>query len=162
LRKRLDDRCIFMVLSRGRWLCGLQKEKPYACKMWPFRVTDRPLYGRGLRAIYENEEWAGYVYVDPRCPAVSYGDPTLHFKERVVREFVELAIGKIEQQNYSTASLQPSRLHHDLSHTLMLEKEGSALGTSLFRWSLRPEGCILEHLYARGYNIASLKPNLRL
>ncbi|MEM3004120.1 MAG: hypothetical protein QXK96_02360, partial [Candidatus Bathyarchaeia archaeon] len=161
LRKRLDDRCVFMVFGGGRWLCGLQKEKPYACKMWPFRVADRPLYGRGLRAMYENEEWAGYVYVDPRCPQVSYGDPTLYFKERVVREFVQLALGKVEEQNYSTASLQVSRLHHDLSHPLLLEKEDPNLGTHLFGWNPRLGGCILERFYARGC-IVSLRPNLRL
>ncbi len=120
LRKSIDDRCAFMILHGGRWLCGLQGEKPNVCKIWPFRVTDRPLYGRGLGARYENEEWTGYVYVDPRCPAIVYGDPTPYFTHNVIREFVELALGKIEHQSHSTADLPPSHLWRDpmRQHTL--------------------------------------------
>ena len=113
LRKSIDNRCVFMILHDGRWLCGLQGEKPYVCRIWPFRVADRPPYGRGLRARYENEEWAGYVYVDPRCPAITYGDPTPYFTHNVIREFVELALGKTEYQNHSTADLKPSHLWCD-------------------------------------------------
>jgi len=39
LRRRTDGRCIFQYCESGSWLCGLQAEKPYACKMWPFVVS---------------------------------------------------------------------------------------------------------------------------
>jgi len=33
LRKRRDGRCMFQYYDGGSWLCGLQTEKPYVCKM---------------------------------------------------------------------------------------------------------------------------------
>jgi Fe-S-cluster containining protein len=104
LKKRSDKRCIFTFPLRGQWLCGLQNEKPHVCRMWPFRVADRPLYGREDRARYEGSEWTGYVYVDPRAPRVIYGRPTPEFMRRVVEEFVQIATRRISHQNYSTAS----------------------------------------------------------
>ncbi len=105
LKKRLDKRCIFMIWQNGRWLCGLQEDKPHACRMWPFRVVDRPAFGNEMRSRYENEEWHGYVYADPRCPRLIYGAPTPSFANRIVREFVHIARRKTERQSLSTASL---------------------------------------------------------
>jgi Fe-S-cluster containining protein len=57
LRKRCDGRCIFQYCESGSWLCGLQAEKPYACKMWPFivsvaRVTMQKRKRRGFAKRY--------------------------------------------------------------------------------------------------------------
>ena len=103
LRRRFDKRCIFMFLRGRHWLCGLQADKPHVCRMWPFRVTNRPVYGREGRARYEGLEWTGYVYLDPRCPRIIYGKPTLNFAAHVVEEFIQMATRRTNHQNYSTA-----------------------------------------------------------
>jgi len=104
LRKRADRRCVFAIPRNGLWICGLQQEKPHACKMWPFRVSDYPTYGRKAIAKYETEGWAGYVYVDPRCPHLIFGKSTQHFKNEVVAEFVRISLHTIMRQRFSTAS----------------------------------------------------------
>jgi len=104
LRKRADRRCVFAIPRNGLWICGLQQEKPHACKMWPLRVSDYPTYGRKAIAKYETEGWAGYVYVDPRCPHLIFGKSTQHFKNEVVAEFVRISLHTIMRQRFSTAS----------------------------------------------------------
>lgn len=102
LKKRPDKRCVFAFRRGNRWLCGLQHSKPYPCRIWPFRISNRPLYGRGDRARYEGSRWTGYVYIDPRCPGIVYGRPSLAFATEIVEEFVHLALGETRHQHYST------------------------------------------------------------
>ena len=103
LRKRSDKRCVFTFPRDGKWLCGLQGDKPHVCRMWPFTVTDRSIYGREDRARFKGSGWTGYVYVDPRCRRITYGKPAAHFVTNVVEEFVQMAMRRIDEQNYSTA-----------------------------------------------------------
>lgn len=105
LKKKSDKRCVFMIPYGRRWLCGVQDDKPLACQIWPFRVLNRPMYGRKQEAKYECEEWKGYVYVDPRCPKLIYGKPTVNFTNKIVKEFIQIALWRMEHQKYSTASL---------------------------------------------------------
>jgi len=103
LKKRPDRRCVFALCRGNLWLCGLQNGKPYPCRMWPFRISNQPLYGRNDRARYEGSSWTGYVYVDSRCPGIVYGRPSLTFTTRIVEEFVQMAIGERRHQYYSTS-----------------------------------------------------------
>jgi len=102
LRKRRDGRCIFQYCESGCRLCGLQAEKPYACKMWPFIVCKKPLHGRQQAASWNGPYGRIYVYVDPRCPRITFGEPTQYLINKVLREFVEIAIGKTKNQLYTT------------------------------------------------------------
>ena len=120
LKKRMDKRCVFMIWRNERWLCGLQESKPHACRMWPFKVFDRPTYGKEMRARYESEEWTGYVYADPRCPRLIYGVPTQNFERTIVREFVQMAHRKREHQDFSTASLPIASVAMCQSHVNLL------------------------------------------
>ena len=109
MKKRVDKKCVFLISHNGLGLCALQGEKPYLCQMWPFRVLNSPTYGREDRARYEGKDWAVYIYADPRCPAIVYGECTPSFRNDVLKEFVQLAIGKSISQNYSTARVSVSR-----------------------------------------------------
>jgi hypothetical protein len=73
--------------------------------MWPFIVTDYPRYGREDQARYKGSDWTGYVYIDPRCPRLRFGKPTQTFASEIVKEFVQIALGKRHDQNYSTGRL---------------------------------------------------------
>jgi Fe-S-cluster containining protein len=102
LRKRPDGRCIFQYCNSDGWLCGLQAEKPYACKMWPFIICKEPLHGSRQAASWDGPYGRIHVYVDPRCPRITFGQPTQHLMDRVLPEFVEIAIGKTKNQLYTT------------------------------------------------------------
>jgi Fe-S-cluster containining protein len=102
LRKRCDGRCIFQYRDSGGWLCGLQAEKPYACKMWPFIVCKKPLHGRQQAACWDAPYGRIYVYADPRCPRITFGEPTQYLISRVLPEFAEIAIGNTKNQLYTT------------------------------------------------------------
>jgi len=103
LKKRPDSRCVFAFCRGNLWLCGLQNSKPYPCRMWPFKISNQPLYGRRDWARYEGSSWTGYVYVDSRCPGIVYGRPSLTYTTKVVEEFVHMAIGGRRHQYYSTS-----------------------------------------------------------
>lgn len=102
LRKGRDGRCIFQYREEGSWLCGLQADKPYVCKMWPFIVCRKPLHGRQQAAGWDGPDGRIFVYVDPRCPRITFGEPTHHLMNRVLPESVEMALGKRKDQLYTT------------------------------------------------------------
>jgi len=102
LRRRTDGRCIFQYCDSDGWLCGLQAEKPYACKMWPFIVCKKPLHGGQQAAGWDAPYGRIYVYADPRCPRITFGEPTDYLINTVLPEFVDIAVGKRKSQLYTT------------------------------------------------------------
>jgi hypothetical protein len=91
----------------GKWACSLQPIKPIACKLWPFKISDKPKYGRPNEAIYHtNDQRKLYIYVDPTCTGLQWGTPSQNFQTITIREFVDLALGVRHKQFYSTSLLQ--------------------------------------------------------
>ena len=106
LKKRPDGRCVFQYYMAGsHWLCGLQHMKPKVCRLWPFKVLSEPTYGREKDARYSFNDRTYYVYVDPYCRGIIWGDLSLEFIDATVPEFIQLAIGRTEKQTRSTSSL---------------------------------------------------------
>jgi len=105
LRRKTDGTCVFLANYYGNWLCSLQHMKPMACKLWPFKVSDKPRYGRPNEARYDSTNLKLYVYVDPSCVGVRWGNPDPEFISTVLPEFVDLALGERRKQFYSTARL---------------------------------------------------------
>jgi len=104
LKQKGDGTCVFLYNFYGRWLCSLQERmKPIACKLWPFKVTDKPKYGRPVEARYKCGERDLYVYVDPLCPGLRWGIPDSGFMSETLAEFVDLAIGMRHKQFFSTS-----------------------------------------------------------
>lgn len=102
LGKKGDGTCVFLYNSSGTWLCGIQWSKPKACKLWPFKIHDRPRYGRDNEAIYRFGDRDLFVYVDPYCLGLTWGIPTRRFTYETLPEFIEIALGRREKQFYST------------------------------------------------------------
>jgi Fe-S-cluster containining protein len=102
IRKNLDGYCPFLLQYRGASICTLQKTKPLACRLWPFRISDYPRYGceNTARFTYNNKSY--YVYLVPQCSGITYGKPSDVFTRLVVPEFVELRLGLRKNQIYST------------------------------------------------------------
>ena len=113
LRKKSDGRCIFQFRKGERWLCGLQAEKPYACRMWPFSILRRPSHGGAEAALWEGTYERTYVYVDPRCPKTDFGAPTRNLLEKVLPEFVDVRFGEGKPQQHTTCAL-PTRTYQKL------------------------------------------------
>jgi hypothetical protein len=83
--------------------------KPMACKLWPFKVLDRPKYGEAESSIYNYRGHGLFVYVDKNCTGLRLGAPTPEFSHSVIPEFVEIALG-IRQNQYKSTSLLGLRL----------------------------------------------------
>jgi len=105
LKRKSDGTCVFLYNLYGRWLCALQQMKPIACKLWPFKVSDKPRYGGPNEAVYNYGEKKLYVYVDPACAGLQWGSPAPSFLTETLSEFVDLALGLRKKQFYSTSAI---------------------------------------------------------
>jgi hypothetical protein len=79
--------------------------KPSACKLWPFKIADKPKYGKGREAIFNYRGRRFFVYIDPFCPEIRWGKPTVKMAYNVIPEFIEIALGLKEKQFYSTSTM---------------------------------------------------------
>jgi Fe-S-cluster containining protein len=105
LRHKTDGSCVFLQNCYGNWLCSLQQTKPVACKLWPFKISDKPKWGRPSEAVYNHSNMKLYVYVDPACPGLRWGTPHPEFASTILPEFIDLALGQRRKQQYSTARM---------------------------------------------------------
>jgi len=105
LKRKSDGTCVFLHRYYGNWLCSLQHMKPMACKLWPFKISDKPKYGRPKEALYDLNNMKLYVYVDPSCIGLRWGYPSPEFTNTILPEFVTLAQGQHRKQFYSTSRL---------------------------------------------------------
>jgi len=105
LRMKGDGTCVFLYKLLDKWLCGLQHMKPRACKLWPFKIHDKPKFGSPNEASYTYGEKKFFVYVDPSCIGIQWGTPAQEFTYKTVPELIEIALGLREKQCYSTADL---------------------------------------------------------
>jgi len=105
LKRKTDGTCVFLGNYYGNWLCSLQHMKPMACKLWPFKISDKPKYGRPNEARYNTANIKLYIYVDPSCAGLRWGNPSPEFMHTILPEFVDLALGQRLKQFYSTARL---------------------------------------------------------
>lgn len=106
LRRRSDGSCVFLCKTPKRALCRLQGNKPQACRLWPFKVLDKPKYGDRGRAMFSYGNQTFFIYVDPLCPCLDYGQPTQNYINFVVPEFIEIAVG-VRQRQLKSTGFQP-------------------------------------------------------
>lgn len=130
LRKKEGDPCPFLVERNGKLVCYLQDLglKPKACKLWPFRIYNRPEYGRAEEAYFSHRLGGFYIYLDQRCPGVKLGRPTSHLI-KTIEEAVEIWLGVRSEQILTTAS---PRLFQKLTRLLMLKKNTKSLLSAMY------------------------------
>jgi len=104
--KKSDGSCLFLYNSFGKWFCGLQHTKPRACKLWPFKLSNKPRYGRPREAAFDYRGRRLYIYVDPFCPEIRWGKPSERTVYHVIPEFIEITLGLREKQVYSTYNMK--------------------------------------------------------
>ena len=101
IKRSSDGSCAFLCNSSRNYFCGLQKMKPEACKLWPFKVLSQPKYGEPNQAVFDYMGHELYIYVDTMCSGLRYGIPKWEFRHATIREFAEIALG-IRQVQYKT------------------------------------------------------------
>jgi Fe-S-cluster containining protein len=106
LRRKSDGSCSFLYNLSGVHLCGLQRTKPIACKLWPFKILDRPRHGYANDATYKYGENTIFVYADSYCDGITYGVPTWEFTNYTLKEFVEIAMGLRSDQYKTTGDIR--------------------------------------------------------
>jgi Fe-S-cluster containining protein len=104
LRKTVDNRCPFLRMGVKGWQCGLQRSKPLACKLWPFRVLTKPKYDQPREACYDHRDKQFYVYALPICPGISWGRPSDQLAKRTIPELIDIRLGLQTRQFFSTSS----------------------------------------------------------
>jgi Fe-S-cluster containining protein len=92
IKRKSDGSCAFLHNFSNMHLCGLQQMKPKACKLWPFKIVNKPLYGYADDAVYNYGENRIFVYADSACSGLKYGNPTREFSNLVLKEFTEIAL----------------------------------------------------------------------
>jgi len=80
--------------------------KPLACKIWPFKIFLDPKFGSPNEALYRYRDRNFFVYVDPACTGLSWGKPTPEFKYKKLPEFIDVAMGILKKQLYSTSKIK--------------------------------------------------------
>ena len=99
LRRDVNGKCEFLS---GK-LCSLQLlgMKPFACKVWPFKVSLKPdKLDKEFDGLYIMDEKEYFVYLNPKCTGINKGDPFLFRKS--IEEVIALWNGSKKEQYYST------------------------------------------------------------
>lgn len=105
LKRRSDGSCVFLYRIGDKWVCGLQSIKPKACRLWPFYIKEKPVYGYGDFAYYNYNGLNLYIYVDTFCRGLTYGLPSKKLLEKILPEVVEIYLGRRIVQQYTTSQL---------------------------------------------------------
>jgi len=79
--------------------------KPKACKIWPFKILTKPEFGNANQAAYNYGENTFFVYADPMCNGLEYGEPSWEFAGSTLKEFTEIAMGLRSDQSKTTANI---------------------------------------------------------
>jgi Fe-S-cluster containining protein len=108
IRRRSDGACTFLGSGLYSSTCTLQRAKPRACQLWPFKVRMRPEYGFAKEAEFPIGGNRVFVYADPMCNGLRLGPPTFDFANYTVKEFVEIAAGLSDHQLKTTSSTRRS------------------------------------------------------
>lgn len=106
IKRRNDGSCFFLSHLSNTYLCGLQHMKPKACKLWPFKVLSKPNFGYANEAVYYYGGDKLFVYADSTCSGLRYGKPTWEFTNYTLKEFVEIALGRRNDQSKTTANIR--------------------------------------------------------
>jgi Fe-S-cluster containining protein len=106
LRRRNNGRCYFLGKKPEGYFCTIQIEKPYVCKMYPFRVGKTPKFGSEELACFYYGKETLYVYLASECSGITQGEPSDIFVTEIVPEFIEIFLGNQKQQKLSTGTFQ--------------------------------------------------------
>jgi len=89
-----DGKCFFLKKHGEKYLCRIHDEKPYVCRMFPFRVLRVPKYGNEELSEFKYGTKVFYIYLNRGCSGVKLGNPSMRFVEKVLPEFIKIYANK--------------------------------------------------------------------
>lgn len=99
LKRIKNGRCIFQYPLYGKWLCGIQKIKPIACKLFPFVI----LKSTKKEALYIYKSTPYNVLIDKSCKGIKLGHPSKEFVFKTIPEAIELSNNPQKKHIYLTS-----------------------------------------------------------
>ncbi len=107
IAKEVGKPCPLLRKTGEHSLCILDPLglKPTACKLWPFYVYERPVYGFADEA-HISYRGSFYVYLDRRCPGVRLGVASRKMEE-AVKEAIDIWLGVRREQRLTHMSFSP-------------------------------------------------------
>jgi len=103
LRNGPDRRCVLQRPLMDRWICTVQGMKPTACRLFPFRIQQKPVYPRGDNSAYRWGDKVYYIYLDSDCEGIVPGQPTERFANQVLPEVLRNGLGNAQKQRFTTS-----------------------------------------------------------
>jgi Fe-S-cluster containining protein len=111
--KRPDGRCIFQVPKTDHWICGIQKNKPMVCRVWPFIVMTNPEYGYPELSLFTKNRTNYYIYIDSKCKGIGrHGKNKID--KNILSEIVQISMRTIKTQSYSTCRLNNYQSEYEI------------------------------------------------
>lgn len=114
IKRKSDGSCAFLRNLSNISVCELQRMKPNACKLWPFKILTRPKFGNSKQAAYNYAGNTFFVYIDTMCYGLRYGNPRHEFTSQTLKEFIEIALGIRKEQYKTTGALAFFRSSHQV------------------------------------------------
>jgi len=114
INRNSDGSCSFLNNGSNICTCGLQRRKPRACQLWPFKVLMSPRFGNPSDALYVYHGTPLFVYADSMCRGLRLGRPGFEFANYTVQEFVEIAVGIRRNQLRTTAEIGFSKPYYGI------------------------------------------------
>ena len=111
--KRDDGRCFFQVPISDHWICGIQKNKPMVCRVWPFIVMTNPEYGHPELALFTENRLDYYIYIDSRCKGIVRCGKN-KIDKNLLSEIVQISMRELKTQSYSTCGLNNHNSDYDI------------------------------------------------
>ena len=97
--RKINGKCIFL---KGN-ICIIQKDKPIACRLWPFYIFRKPINNDEAReATFSYHGGVYYVYVDDYCPGLNKGEKPIRY---AIMEALQIYLGEKHKQKYTTSPL---------------------------------------------------------
>ena len=90
LRILPNGNCFFLRKRGKLFICRIHEEKPYACRLFPFRISRMAKYGYSELSFFHYCGEAFHVYLEKKCQGIVLGEPSLEFTGRVIPRFLQL------------------------------------------------------------------------
>jgi len=102
---KIRDQCIFLRNN----ICLIQNDKPLACKLWPFYVSNKPRKRENKDfALYTYRGREFYVYVDTFCKGLNRGINPI---ENIVKEVIQLYLQEKIKQCLTTSEVRERTIY---------------------------------------------------
>ncbi|NHW00053.1 MAG: YkgJ family cysteine cluster protein [Thaumarchaeota archaeon] len=102
LRILPNGNCFFLRKKGKLFVCRIHNEKPYACRIFPFRISRTAKYGYDELSFFKYGGEAFHVYLEKNCRGIVLGEPSLEFTGRTIPRFLQLYLETVADRKVPT------------------------------------------------------------